>query len=78
MKFFLLSALVRLRKLGPVTLLVEMASEAITKEEVWEGLKKGASKAAGSDGVHPAIVKPLAEVPGKPCAQLFPASLDKG
>lgn len=41
-------------------------------------IQMDASKVAGYDGTHPAIVKPQAEYLVKPCTQLFNASLDKG
>ncbi|VDP93377.1 unnamed protein product [Echinostoma caproni] len=35
-------------------------------------------KGAGQDGIHPAIVKPLAEMLQETLSKLFEASLDKG
>lgn len=56
-----------------------MLDGAILKEEMWESLTKmDALRSAGLDGIHPAIVKTLAEALKKPCTQLLNESLDEG
>ncbi|VDP95576.1 unnamed protein product [Echinostoma caproni] len=49
-----------------------MSEFAITPSEVKQELQElKSSKAAGPDGVHPAILKPLADVLAEPLAKLF-------
>lgn len=63
---------------SPASLMVGVPDGAITEEEVWDSLKIPASKAAGPDEIHPALLKPPTEVLVKPRTQLFSASLDEG
>ncbi|VDP90853.1 unnamed protein product [Echinostoma caproni] len=56
-----------------------MSKFTITPSEVkQELLELKLSKAAGPDGVHPAILKPLADVLAEPLAKLFNQSLYAG
>lgn len=54
----------------------EMEEVIISPEEVAQALRKlNTVKAAGPDGIHPAIMKPLADIIAEPLAQLFNKSL---
>lgn len=55
-----------------------MPDGAMTAEELRNSLKIFASKAAGLDGIHSVMLKPLAEALVKHCIQLFSASLNEG
>ncbi|VDP88628.1 unnamed protein product [Echinostoma caproni] len=56
-----------------------MSEFTITPAEVRKELQElKQSKAAGPDGVHPAILKPLAEVLAEPLAKRFNQSLCAG
>lgn len=62
-----------------VTLVVELPDRVFTKGEVRDRLKTiSARKAAGADGVHPAIVKLLPMVLVKPFTHIFNTLLDEG
>lgn len=56
--------------------MVEVPDGAITKGKARDSLKDGRVENGRPDGIHPAIVKPLAEVLVKLFASLFNAILD--